>query len=205
MAAARLLVPLAVLAAVSAPALGAGARAGSAPSAQSASKAPLMGVNISNIDAEALSGADAEIAAAAALHARVVRTELQWSVMEPKAAGVNDPRVLAFADRLMADATAHGIRVILLIDSVPCWESSAPPAVLAGCETHSSRANGYPPRNPADFAAFAAFLRWRRSRDGTSPTTSTNISSPARKRRAATRSSCGRPTRRSSTPTRAWR
>ena len=162
MAAARFLLALAALAATTAPALAAGGQGAPAPRARPASTPPQLGVNISNIDAESLGGADAEIAAAAALHARVVRTELQWSVMEPKAAGVNDPRVLAFGDRLMADASARGIRVILLLDSAPCWESSAPPAVLAGCETRSSRANGYPPKDPADFAAFAAFLaaRW---------------------------------------------
>ncbi|HEX4564744.1 MAG TPA: hypothetical protein VH115_09835 [Solirubrobacteraceae bacterium] len=161
MAAGRLLLPFLAVAAAAAPALATGTYGKPPPPARGASAARLLGVNISNIDPEPLANADADIGAAAALHASVVRTELQWSVMQPKAAGANDPRVLAYADRLMADAAARNLRVILLIDSAPCWESSAPPAVLARCATRSTRANGYPPKNPADFAAFAAFLASR--------------------------------------------
>jgi hypothetical protein len=141
--------------------LAAAAQGTQGPVARLASATPLRGVNISNIDAEALGNADADITSAAALHATVVRTELEWSVMQPKSASAYDPRVLAYADRLIADAAARAMRVILLVDSAPCWESSAPPVVLKGCQAHSSRANGYPPKNPADFAAFVGFLAGR--------------------------------------------
>jgi cellulase (glycosyl hydrolase family 5) len=129
--------------------------------AKSAAAIPLMGVNVSNVDIASPSGADADINAAAALGATVVRTELEWSIMQPRGPSSYDPRAIAYADRLVADASAHHIRVILLVDSAPCWESSAPPAVLKRCAATNSRANGYPPRSPADYADFVAFLARR--------------------------------------------
>jgi Cellulase (glycosyl hydrolase family 5) len=124
-------------------------------------KPPLLGVNISDVDAGSPADADADVKAAAALHATVVRTEVTWSVMQPRAAGENDPRVVAYLDRLAADAAAHHMRLILLVDSVPCWESSAPAALLASCGTKNSRANGWPPKNPADYASLVGFLAGR--------------------------------------------
>src|SRR5207245_1891255 len=61
----------------------------------------------------------------------------------------------------VAAAPARHIRTLLLVDSAPCWESSAPPAVLKHCAAANSRANGYPPKNPADYASFVAFLAQR--------------------------------------------
>jgi beta-glucosidase/6-phospho-beta-glucosidase/beta-galactosidase len=122
---------------------------------------PLLGVNISDVDTDPPANADTDINAAAALHAKVVRTEVTWSVMQPRAAGENDPRALAYLDRLAADAAAHHIRLILLVDSVPCWESSAPAALVRSCKSKNSSANGWPPKNPADFAALVGFLAGR--------------------------------------------
>jgi endo-1,4-beta-mannosidase len=156
---------LAVLIAL-APAVGCALPGGAVTSAagaraKSASGVPLMGVNVSNVETASPSGADADISAAAALGATVVRTELEWSVMQPSGASSYDPRAISYADRLVADASVHHIRVILLVDSAPCWESSAPLAVLKRCAATNSRANGYPPRNPADYASFVAFLARR--------------------------------------------
>jgi hypothetical protein len=135
--------------------------AGAAAPARSAATAPLLGVNISNVDTESPSKADVDINSAAALGATVVRAELFWSVMQPSGPASYDPRALAYADRLMADAAAHHIRVILLVDSSPCWDSSAPADDLKACQTRDSRANGWQPKNPAYFAAFVAFLAQR--------------------------------------------
>ncbi len=168
MAAARPLTPLIVVTACAAIALaGAATNAGAAmhatrtPAARSASAVPLLGVNISNVDTESPAGADADISTAAALGATTVRAELFWSVMQPTATGPYDARALAYADRLMADAAAHHIRVILLVDSSPCWDSSAPADLLKTCQTRDSSANGWQPKEPAAFAAFVAFLARR--------------------------------------------
>jgi polysaccharide biosynthesis protein PslG len=157
MAAARLLAPLIALLVAAAPA----SAARHASLARGASVAPLLGVNIGNVEPEALSGADADINSAARLHATVVRTEVEWSVLQPSGPTSYDPRTLAYLDRLVADAAARDIRVILLVDSAPCWDTSAPASVLKSCASRGSRANGYPPKRPERYAAFVAFLAQR--------------------------------------------
>jgi polysaccharide biosynthesis protein PslG len=125
--------------------------------------APAGGVNISGFYPGAgLRTADREIAAAHALHATLVRAQLTWSDLEPQRRGQVDPEALAFTDRLVADAAANGIGVILVLDSSPCWASSAPADVLSRCSpSRASAANSWPPRNPADYAAVAAYLAGR--------------------------------------------
>ncbi|HEX8715294.1 MAG TPA: cellulase family glycosylhydrolase, partial [Solirubrobacteraceae bacterium] len=118
------------------------------------------GLNIAGLGPNSRpANADQEIATAVKLHAKLVRAELPWSLLEPTAAGQLDPHALAYVDRLMSDAAAHGIGVIALVDSSPCWASSAPAAVRRKCvPTRTSRAFGYPPAHPEDFAAFARTL-----------------------------------------------
>jgi hypothetical protein len=124
---------------------------------------PLGGVNVGAVYYGAsLASADREIALARALHAKVVRTEVPWSVLEPHGPNQIDPRALAFADRLVSDAAAAGIRVIATVDSTPCWASSAPVSLLHQCvRGPSSPASAWPPSNPADYAAFVAYLAQR--------------------------------------------
>ncbi len=131
-----------------------------------ATSALLGGVNISGIDYGApLSAADSAIAQAHALHANVVRTEVPWSAFEPQQ-GQIQPSLQAYADRLVSDAAADGIRVIMVVDSAPCWASSAPSALLAGCSPFGgSQANGWPPSNDAAYAAFVAYLAHRYGAD----------------------------------------
>jgi hypothetical protein len=132
-----------------------------APSTHS-STPPLGGVNIISVGSEPLQEADQAIAQAQALHAKIVRTEVPWSVLEPRGAGQIEPGALAFADRLLSDATADGIRVIMVVDSSPCWASSAPMSLLRACVAgQPSQANAWPPSNPADYAAFVAYLAQR--------------------------------------------
>jgi hypothetical protein len=125
--------------------------------------APAGGVNISGFYPGASPRiADREIAAAHALHATLVRATLSWSHLEPLHPGQIDSAALAFTDRLVADAAADRIGVILVVDSSPCWASSAPADVLRRCSpSRSSSANSWPPRNPADYAAVTAFLAAR--------------------------------------------
>ena len=92
----------------------------------------------------------------------MVRTEVPWSEFEPLEPGHIDAGAQAFTDRLVSDAAAAGIRVIMIVDSTPCWASSAPSALLASCNPSSgSEANAWPPSNPADYAAFVAYLARR--------------------------------------------
>jgi hypothetical protein len=136
--------------------------AGTAPSAHLSATPPLGGVNVVGIGPNPLREADRAIARAQALHAAVVRTEVPWSILEPTGPNQPNARALAFADRLVSDAAAVGIKVIMLVDSTPCWASSAPAPLQRACVPGaSSKANAWPPSNPSTYAAFVAFLAQR--------------------------------------------
>jgi hypothetical protein len=142
------------------------ALAGPAPGAatgRTSSVTPLEGVNVDGLGySSSLAEADQSIANARALHAKVVRAELPWSILEARAAGQIDPKALAFTDRLMADAANAGITVIANVHGTPCWASSAPARLIGGCSfTQRTAANSWPPRNPASYAGFVAYLAKR--------------------------------------------
>jgi len=134
-----------------------------APGARPSTSAPLGGVNIRGLyPGAAPADADRELAAARALHVRVVRADVSWSALEPARPGVVDPRALAFVDRLVGDAAASGIRVIATADGTPCWASAAPPALLRRCVPgRLTKAGAWPPRDPSAYAAFTALLAAR--------------------------------------------
>jgi len=122
----------------------------------------LGGLNIVDVSLKPLREADKAIAQARALHAKIVRTDVPWSMFEPHGPGQLDPSTLAFADRLVDNAAAAGIRVIMTVDSTPCWASSAPAPLLRACiPGRSGPASAWPPRNPAGYAAFVAYLAQR--------------------------------------------
>jgi hypothetical protein len=124
--------------------------------------APLSGVNIAPVGPKPLREADLTIARARALHAKVVRMEVAWSVLEPRGPNQIEPRTLAYTDRLVSDAAAAGIGVVAMVDGTPCWASSAPAPVLARCSPlRSGVASSWPPTNPAAYAAFVAYLAQR--------------------------------------------
>jgi polysaccharide biosynthesis protein PslG len=133
------------------------------PRTRAASSALLGGVNIGGVERDATtSTVDRTIALAQQLHAKLVRVEVPWSVMEPNGANQIEPRALAYVDRVVGDAAAAGIRVIVMIQSTPCWASSAPASVLRACQPgRQSQASAWPPAQPADFAAFCAYLAQR--------------------------------------------
>ncbi len=124
---------------------------------------PLGGLNISGLSPGArLGDADREIATARALHAQIVRVAVPWSVLEPRGPGQVEPHALAFLDRLVGDAAAGGIRVIVTADSTPCWASSAPPSLLRRCAPGGpSKADAWPPLDPSAYASFVAYLATR--------------------------------------------
>jgi polysaccharide biosynthesis protein PslG len=156
---ARTLAPFAVLLACCAQA----GSVASATRAHASAGTPLGGVNIVDLGRGSTADeADRAISFARQLHAKVVRTELPWAVLEPDGPGRIDSDAQAFTDRLMNDAAAAGIRVIANVDSSPCWASSAPASLLARCspKTHTA-ANTYPPSDPADYGRFVAFLAQR--------------------------------------------
>jgi polysaccharide biosynthesis protein PslG len=131
--------------------------------ARAALAAPLGGVNIAGVAGNVpLSLADREIARARALHAKLVRTEVPWSELEPNGQGKIEPRALAFLDRLVKDAAKSGIGVIAIADSTPCWASSAPASLRRNCVPgRSAAANAWPPREPSAYATFVAYLAAR--------------------------------------------
>jgi Cellulase (glycosyl hydrolase family 5) len=134
-----------------------------APASHAATVAPLGGVNISGLYPGATPAeASREIAQAKALHAKIVRVAVPWSVMEPTSAGEVSPQALFFTDRLVNAASAARIRVIMTVDSTPCWATSAPASLLRGCVgTQDNPANAWPPVDPAQYAAFTAYLAKR--------------------------------------------
>ena len=101
-----------------------------------------------------------------------------------------EPRALAFADRLVSDAAAAGIGVIMLVDSTPCWASSAPTRCWRRCMPGRSQQGQ---RLAAERSrelrrvrrlsgAHATARDWRRSKSGTSPTRPTKTTSPGPKK-----------------------
>ena len=69
---------------------------------------------------------------------------------------------LAIADRLVNDAAADGIGVVAMVESTPCWASSAPASLLRSCAPgRSGQASAWPPSDPSTYAAFVAYLAQR--------------------------------------------
>ncbi len=137
--------------------------AGHAAAPHASSAPPLGGVNVPGLSSGARPAeADQEIAAARALHAKLVRIAVPWSTLEPRGPGEIEPRALAFLDRLVDDAAAGGIRVIATVYGTPCWASSAPPQLLRRCVAGASnKASAWPPRNPSDYASMVGYLAGR--------------------------------------------
>jgi hypothetical protein len=121
----------------------------------------LGGVNIGGLDTPSAQ-IDREMAAAHALHATVVRTEIGWSDLQPLGENKFDPRALAAADHIVRAAAADGVRVIMFVDRAPCWASSAPAQLLRQCVPgRSNAASAWPPSNPASYAALLGVLAQR--------------------------------------------
>ncbi len=123
---------------------------------------PLGGVNATGLTYGATPArVRQEIASARLLHAHAIRVEIPWATLEPTA-GQIEPKALAFADSLVNQAAAAGIKVVALTMWTPCWASSAPAWLLSKCRPgHGGRAQAWPPVNPATYGSFAAFVAAR--------------------------------------------
>jgi hypothetical protein len=123
----------------------------------------LGGVNITGLSGDPyLLGIDQAVATASELHVKLLRTGVSWAMVEPVSGTQVDTEALAGIDRLLADAASHGMRVVLSVDTTPCWASSAPAPLLRQCVPGaSSSANAWPPLDPSAYAAFVAYLASR--------------------------------------------
>ncbi|HEY1689384.1 MAG TPA: cellulase family glycosylhydrolase [Solirubrobacteraceae bacterium] len=124
---------------------------------------PLGGINIGSPyvqgGAERIAG---DIAAAKALHAKLMRMELPWAQFEPNEQGQLNPSAVAVADQMMQAAAAAHIKVIALVEGTPCWASTAPPSLLARCSPGNlGKATAWPPQNPTAYGAFVGWLAQR--------------------------------------------
>jgi hypothetical protein len=133
------------------------------PATSAQPSSPLGGVNIFGLGfGSRPAEADREIALAQRMHAKVVRIDLPWAVLQPHGPNEFDAQAQAFTDRVVADAAAAGIGVIMTARATPCWDSSAPADVLSHCSTtRLTDANAWPPRNLAAYGAFVAYLAQR--------------------------------------------
>jgi polysaccharide biosynthesis protein PslG len=127
-------------------------------------RAPMFGVNMMSPGSfRSLGAIDQAMAQARALHAKIVRTSVPWSTVEP-----NGPEPSAAAlpmiDRFVADANRDGIKVIMMADSTPCWASTAPAAIERRCASDGV-AMAYPPRQASDYGSYVAFLAKRYASD----------------------------------------
>jgi len=94
--------------------------------------------------------------------ATFVRLEIRWDLLEPAAEGVRDEAYVARIDHAIAAARDRGLRVAATYIGTPCWASSAPESLTAGCAgTISPRVRSYPPNDPATYARSAAWLAER--------------------------------------------
>jgi hypothetical protein len=132
------------------------------PAAASAAK-PLYGVQgIPTSPSATQAQVDTALDVAKATHAKVVRVEVVWSELEPSAAGQRDAAQLAAIDRVVDGAAARGMKTLMMIDSTPCWASSAPEK--GSCEPGAERtakALRYPPANPQRYVEISTFLAAR--------------------------------------------
>jgi len=131
--------------------------------ARTAVPGPLGGINLPGLNLGSTpKQAESEVAAVLPLHVKAIRVELPWAVMQPEGPGGIAPGALAYIDRLTERAAAHHLTLIALIDGTPCWASSAPPDVLAGCSAkETNAASGWPPSQPSAFGALVGQLASR--------------------------------------------
>jgi hypothetical protein len=103
---------------------------------------------------------------AQATHAKVLRVEAPWAVLEPAAAGQRDPAALAAIDRVVAGASARGMKVLLLVDSTPCWASSSPSrGSCSGTDPNTHEVTRYQPSRTQGYVDVSTFLVERYAKD----------------------------------------
>ncbi|HWH93010.1 MAG TPA: cellulase family glycosylhydrolase [Baekduia sp.] len=133
----------------------------------SASAKPLYGVQ--GIDALPWikqSTTDKALDQARAVHAKVIRVEALWSLLEPKAPGQRDATALAALDRVVAGASARGMKVLLIVDSTPCWASISPSrGTCSGENPNTPAVTRYQPAGTQGYVDISTFLVARYAKD----------------------------------------
>lgn len=119
-----------------------------------AAATPVPGVAIRGASAGA-AAVTKDLDQAKAVGAKTARIEVAWSDLEPAASGQRDPAVVANLDAVVQAARLRRIGVILLVQSTPCWTTTAPATLRDGCRTEATR---YPPSDYRAFGRLAAFL-----------------------------------------------
>ena len=95
--------------------------------------------------------------------ANVVRVDVGWSSLETGGKGPGG-WYLDKLDRLVAGASARGMKVLPGVLGTPCWASSAPESLRQGCQGswwNRDQITMYPPTNNQDFADIAVFIARR--------------------------------------------
>lgn len=134
--------------------------------AQGAGAKPLLGIQGDGVISAGQSHAalDRTLAEAKAVNARIVRFEVSWAALEPKASGQRDASMVASIDSFVASAQKRGIKPLMFIDRTPCWASSAPASVRRGCtgdDANSFAVYRYAPADPAAAVPVEQFLAQR--------------------------------------------
>jgi hypothetical protein len=136
------------------------ARATTPHRAHAADAGQYRGIQVLGLRPDVSAGqVDVQLDLASGANANIVRVEVPWSALEPDAKGVRNAAFLDLVDHFMNGAASRGLKVLVVVDSTPCWASTAPEAIRHGCSApRSPQASSYPPSNPQDYAAIAAFL-----------------------------------------------
>jgi hypothetical protein len=132
-------------------------------SAPASARVPLRGVVLHSLWARfSDSDADRELDLARNAGATVVRVDVAWASLEVKGKGQISDWYLRRIDRFVNGANARGMKVVMTLWASPCWASSAPDDIKAGCGQDWNQGSVvYPPSNPADFGDIAGWLTAR--------------------------------------------
>lgn len=93
----------------------------------------------------------------------VARADVGWSSLQGSGPRRFDAWYVDKLDRFVVAAARRGIKVIATLTETPCWASSAPARLRAGCAGSwwDRGVQDYAPRNPRDYGRAARFLTAR--------------------------------------------
>jgi hypothetical protein len=106
---------------------------------------------------------DRELDLARDAGSNVVRVDVGWSSLETNGKGPGG-WYLDKLDRLIAGASARGLKVLPVVMGTPCWASSAPDSLRQDCQGswwNRDQITMYPPRNNQDFADITVYIARR--------------------------------------------
>ncbi|MDX6643752.1 MAG: polysaccharide biosynthesis protein PslG, partial [Solirubrobacteraceae bacterium] len=132
-------------------------------STPASARVPLRGVVLHSLWAQfSDNDADRELDLARNAGATAVRVDVAWASLEVKGKGQISDWYLRRIDRFVAGANARGMKVLMTLWASPCWASTAPADVKAGCGQDWNQGSVvYPPSNPADYGDIAGWLTAR--------------------------------------------